>query len=101
MSSNIEKTITTNTTTFITTTIGQGVSLGFTGATSGNGAVKKLLNDGTTMDVTDDAGTALVVDLSADLTVNAWVGFGTDISIVTTSLVGTLVVTANPLKSSH
>ena len=101
MAHNIEKTITTNTTTFIQTTIGQGASLSFSGATSGNAALKKLLNDGTAMDLTDDAGTPIIVTLGSDLLLNVWVGAGTDISVVTTSLVGTLIVTSNPLKATH
>ncbi len=101
MAANIEEVITTNTTTFIQTTIGQGASLGFFGATSGTALVKKLLNDGTAKSVTDSLQAPLSITLGTDATINVFVGSGTDLSITTTSLVGTLTVTSNPLKATN
>ena len=98
MSANIEKSITTNTSTFINTTVGQGASLSFSGAGAGSFTIKKALNDGTLMDVTDDTGAAVVITVMPT-TINLWVGSGTDLHVTSSGISGTLVVTSNPLKS--
>ena len=100
MANDILKTITTNTDTFISTTIGQGASLSFSGASAGTATIQKMLPDGTLMDMTDDLGAATIISVFPSL-INVWVGAGCDISIKTLSLGGTLTVTSLPLKSTN
>ena len=98
MSANIEVSITTNTNTLINTTVGQGASLGFFNASAGSFAIKKALNDGTLVAITDENGVELSIT-AIPTTVNLFVGSGTDIYITSTGISGTLIVTSNPLKS--
>ena len=100
MAKDIVKTITTNTDTFLNTTVGQGASLSFSGATGGTATIQKKLPDDTLIDITDDVGTATIVSVFPSL-VNVWVGAGCDLSIKTESLTGTLLVTSLPLKSTN
>ena len=97
MAKDIVVIITTNTTTdIVSDTRGEGVSLSFSGATSGTITIQKKLPDGTFIDVTDDAGAASVVTVFPT-TINARVGRGADVAVKTALLVGTLTVTALPL----
>lgn len=92
--------ITSNTDTFIATTIGQGTSMSFSGQTGGTATVQKRLPNGTNIDVTDLAGVPLIISVFPT-TANIWTGAGCDISIKTESISGTLLVTMLPLKSTN
>ena len=92
--------ITTNTDTFIATTIGQGSSISLSGQTAGTATVQKRLPNGTNIDITDENGAPLVISVFPT-TVNIWVGAGCDISVKTESISGTLLFTMLPIKSAN
>ena len=98
MARDILVSITTNVSTFITTTEGQGVSLSLSGAGAGTFTMQKKLPNGTTISVTDDAGAAIVIT-TMPTTINLWLGAGCDLYVLSAGISGTLVVTANILKS--
>lgn len=91
--------ITTNTTTDAPVdSIGTGWVVSLSGATSGTTTLQKKLPNGTIIDVTDNAGTAISTT-SYPVTLKAEIGAGARLVILTETLVGTLDVALNPLKS--
>jgi len=90
--------ITTNTTTKIVTTKGQGASLSLSGAV-GTFTFRKELPNGDLIDITDDAGNAIAITV-LPTTINLWVGSGCVIHLLSAGMTGRLIVTALPLTST-
>lgn len=91
--------ITTNVATKIVTTKGQGASFSLSGASAGTFTFQKELKDGSLINITDDAGNAIVISV-LPTTINLWVGDGAVVHVLPAGIAGTLVVTATPLTST-